>query len=116
MVICTIMRMLLGMYSRISATNKPDRPVTAITAMHMVTVVDILFVTANAEQMPRICNAIGLLEKMGVVRTFNALDWAMILSPCLIGEIKDNTNSNCPVNYSRSETWSPPLVIFLMNG
>ena len=49
--------------------EKFDNPVTAITAIHITKALSILVVTANAEQMPKICNAIGLLLNIGSYKT-----------------------------------------------
>src|SRR5690606_29178421 len=65
MVICTIMRMLDGICLRMLDTKKLENAVTNVSAIHMVTVVFRLLVTASAEQIPIICRAIGLLSKIG---------------------------------------------------
>ena len=58
-VICTMMRMLLGMMLRIRLTAVFDRDKTKITAKDMVIDVSILVVTAKAEQIPKTCIVIG---------------------------------------------------------
>ena len=60
-----MIRMLLGIRSRINETPALENAVTKITAIAMVSDVDNLVVTANAEQIPRICSAIGLFLKTG---------------------------------------------------
>src|SRR5690554_596000 len=72
MVICTMIRMLLGIWVRIRDTARFEKAVTAITEAHITSVTLRLVVTASAEQIPRICKAIGLLLKIGSNRTFLA--------------------------------------------
>ena len=60
MVICTMIRIELGICDRMTETNKPENAVTAITANDMTKATDILDVTASAEQTPSTCNAMGL--------------------------------------------------------
>ena len=78
MVICTMIRMLVGMKLRMSDTAKLDIVVTNITAAHITRVVDMLTVTASAEQMPNTCSAIGLLLNIGSTRT--SLDFDIVIS------------------------------------
>jgi len=67
MVICTIMRMLPGMWLRIRDTKKLEKAVTSVSATHITRDTFMLEVTARAEQIPRICRAMGLLSKMGLI-------------------------------------------------
>ena len=60
MVICTMIRIELGICDLITETNKPENAVTAITANDITNATDILDVTASAEQIPNTCRAIGL--------------------------------------------------------
>ena len=60
-----MIRMLLGILSLIKETAALEQAVTAITANDIVRDVESLVVTARAEQIPRICSAIGLLLKIG---------------------------------------------------
>ena len=59
----------VGIRFLINDTAKFDIVVTNTTAMHITRVVERLTVTASAEQIPRTCNAIGLLLKTGSRRT-----------------------------------------------
>ena len=68
-VICTMIRILVGTLLRTSETARLDMVVTKITAMHITSVVDMLMVTARAEQIPRTCSAMGWLLKMGSIKT-----------------------------------------------
>ena len=79
--------MFVGILFLIKETTKFDMVVTKTTATHITTVVDKLTVTANAEQIPRTCKAMGLLLNTGsnntsfcVVITCNFLDyrWAIL--------------------------------------
>ena len=72
--ICTMIRMLDGICLRIQLIKKLENAVTVVNAIHMVTVVFRLLVTASAEQIPRICNAMGLLSNIGPNRTFLVSD------------------------------------------
>ena len=69
MVICTMMRMFVGTRSRTADTATFDRVVTKMTAAHITRVVDMLTVTASAEQMPSTCRAMGLLLNIGSTST-----------------------------------------------
>lgn len=60
-----MIRMLLGILFLIKATAALEQAVTAITANDIVNDVESFVVTASAEQIPRICKAIGLLLKIG---------------------------------------------------
>ena len=80
--ICAIIRMLDGICFRIQLIKKLENAVTVVRAMHMVTVVLRLLVTANAEQIPSICKAIGLLSMTGPNNTF-LISEAIILHPFL---------------------------------
>lgn len=53
-VICIIIRMLLGILCLIRDTNKFEKAVTVVNAMLMTNATFMLEVTARAEQMPRI--------------------------------------------------------------
>ena len=61
MVICTIIRMLLGISERITEIAALEHPVTNVTAIAITNVVSSFTVTANALHSPRICKAIGFL-------------------------------------------------------
>ena len=50
--------------------KKLENAVTNVKAIHITKAFFTLVVTASAEQIPRICNAIGLLLKIGVVKIF----------------------------------------------
>ena len=58
--------------------KKPENAVTTVSAMHITTVTRSEVVTASAEQIPRICRAIGLFLKIGSVSVSRIL---MRLSP-----------------------------------
>tara|TARA_E500000075_G_scaffold129365_1_gene137027 strand:- start:683 stop:925 length:243 start_codon:yes stop_codon:yes gene_type:complete len=73
-VIWTIILMLLGICFLINETNKFEKAQTMVNAIHITKATLILDVTARAEQMPKICNAIGLFEKRGSKRVLLALD------------------------------------------
>src|SRR5690554_1621812 len=81
MVIWAIMRILPGIWARTSDTARFEKAVTAITEMHITILTLMLPVTASAEHIPRICNAIGLLLKIGSRRTFLADNSAIIKPP-----------------------------------
>src|SRR5690554_5253499 len=81
MVICTMIRMLPGIWVRTRETARLENAVTAITARHITILTLMLVVTASAEQIPRICRAIGLLLKIGSKRTCLAVEPAMIRPP-----------------------------------
>ena len=68
-VICTIMRILVGTRFRTRETAKLDIVQTKITARHMTRVVAILIVTARAEHIPNTWSAMGLLLKIGSINT-----------------------------------------------
>ncbi len=68
-VICTMIRMLLGISLRIIEMAALEHPVTNVTAMLITTAVSSFTVTAKALHRPRICNAIGLLSMSGSTRT-----------------------------------------------
>ena len=72
-VICTMMRMLVGMNLRMRLTELFAMAVTKMRARHMVTAVSSFVVTARAEQIPRICKAMGLSSKIGPSRVSRAL-------------------------------------------
>src|SRR5690606_223115 len=73
MVICTMIRMLLGICDRITEIAMLEKAVTKDTATTITMESCRLVVPASAEQRPRICRAIGLLLKIGSSRTFFAL-------------------------------------------
>mgnify|MGYP007077121662 CR=1 FL=1 len=50
--------------------KKLESVITEVKAIHMIKVTSIFTVTAKAEQMPRICNAIGLLSTIGSNSSF----------------------------------------------
>ncbi len=63
-VICTMMRMLFGMRVAQRRDHGAGAGVTAVSAIaHQRAPVAATSVTASAEQMPRICNVMGLLLK-----------------------------------------------------
>ena len=68
MTICTIMRMELGICARIMEMNMLENAVTSVSAMDITSAVLRLEVTASAEQMPRICSAMGLFLTRGLFR------------------------------------------------
>ncbi len=49
--------------------NKFEHATTAVNAIHITRVLLIFDVTANAEQIPRICSAMGLLANIGPNKT-----------------------------------------------
>jgi hypothetical protein len=55
-----------GMWRRIMEMNRLENAVTEISATHITRVTFSDEVTASAEQMPRICSAIGLLRNIGL--------------------------------------------------
>ena len=61
--------MLLGIWLRIIEINRFEKAHTVVSAMHMTSATHILVVTANAEQIPKICNPIGLLLNTGLIKT-----------------------------------------------
>lgn len=63
--ICTIMRMEDGILLRISEIKKLENAVTKVKAMPITRAFLIEMVTANAEQMPKTCTAMGLFLKWG---------------------------------------------------
>ena len=66
------------MNCRMVEMKKPENAVTTVNAIHITTVTRSEVVTASAEQIPRICKAIGLFLKIGSVRVSRIL---MMLSP-----------------------------------
>jgi len=80
-VICTAMRMLLGMWWRMTLTARPESPVTTTTQTDMTSAVSIFDVTASAEQMPSTWSAIGFLLKTGSNRTSFARNWDTVQPP-----------------------------------
>lgn len=68
MVICTIIRMLEGICLRMIEIKKLENAVTKVNATHITMALAMLVVTASAEQIPRICRAMGLLSKIGEVK------------------------------------------------
>src|SRR5690554_8184847 len=81
LVIWTMVRMLPGVWARTRETARLENEVTAMTARHITILTLMLVVTASAEQIPRICRAIGLLLKIGSKRTCLADAPAMIRPP-----------------------------------
>ena len=81
--ICTIMRMLPGIWWRMLDTKKLEKAVTTVNATHMTSVTCSDEVTASAEQMPRICRAMGLFRKIGAVSV--SLTVSMVMPPLLAG-------------------------------
>ena len=71
-VICTIIRMVCGMWFRMMLTDRLEKAVTNVRAMHIVTAVSSFVVTASAEQMPSTCSAIGLLLNSGSSSTLRS--------------------------------------------
>src|SRR5690554_1525799 len=63
--ICTIIRTLDGTWMRIIEINKFENATTKVKAIHITKVLSKVEVTAKAEHTQRICNAIGLLAKIG---------------------------------------------------
>ena len=72
-VMCTMMRMLVGMWRRIRLMAPLENTRTKITARHMVADVSSLLVTARAEQIPTTCREMGFSSKMGASRVSRAL-------------------------------------------
>ena len=70
MVICTIIRILLGIWFLIALMAALEKAVTKVKASAIISEVDICEVTANAEQIPRTCKVIGLSLTSGAVNTF----------------------------------------------
>jgi hypothetical protein len=62
-----MIRILDGITFRIMEMNKLENAVTAVKAKHITTVTCMELVTAKAEQIPKICSAIGLLSKIGPI-------------------------------------------------
>ena len=60
--------------SYINDTNKLDNVTTVVKATHIIKVIYRFPVTAKAEQIPRICKAIGLSLNIGFKSTSFALD------------------------------------------
>ena len=56
------------MYKR--QIKKFESVITDVKATHMMRVTSIFTVTANAEQIPKICRAIGLFSTIGVKSSF----------------------------------------------
>ena len=73
-VICTMMRILVGIWFRNKLTSRFENSSTKMTAAHMTSAVSILVVTASAEQIPSTCSVIGLLLKSGSVNASLDLD------------------------------------------
>ena len=69
MVICTMMRMLLGMTPRMRLIAAPANAATLVSAAHISRVGSSDVVTASAEQIPSICRVTGLLSISGLRRT-----------------------------------------------
>ena len=65
-VICTMMRMLLGVWLLTALIAALENAVTSVKANAIINEVDILEVTANAEQIPKTCKVIGLSLTSGV--------------------------------------------------
>ena len=72
--IWTIILMFVGMWFLINDTNKLDNVTTVVKATHIIKVIYRFPVTARAEQIPRICKAIGLSLNIGFKSTSFALD------------------------------------------
>ncbi len=68
------MRMLLGVWLRNSEIARFENAVTSVSAIDITSAVLRLDVTASAEQIPRICTAIGLLTNIGEIRISRVLD------------------------------------------
>jgi hypothetical protein len=68
-----MMRILEGMNCRMLEIKKLENAVTSVNAIHITTVTLRDVVTARAEQMPRICSAIGLFLKIGSARVSRML-------------------------------------------
>ena len=83
--ICTIMRIELGIWLRISEMNRLENPVTSVSAADITSAVCKFEVTASAEQMPRICRPMGLLLKIGLSRTSLMVGCDMIRPPLHAG-------------------------------
>src|SRR5690606_30102485 len=80
-VIITIIRIELGTWLRIIDTQKFETAVTRVTAK-AITITDSIFVvTARAEQIPRICKAIGLFSNSGPKRVFLTLIPSLLIVP-----------------------------------
>jgi hypothetical protein len=65
-----MMRTLDGMWLRINEINKLENAQTAVNAKDITKAVSSFVVIANAEQIPSICKAIGLLSIIGPNRAF----------------------------------------------
>ena len=60
--------------------NRLENEMTVVSAMHITSATLIFVVTANAEQIPSICNPIGLLLKIGLTRISLTSDTAFNLA------------------------------------
>jgi hypothetical protein len=60
--------MLLGIKLRIKEIEKLEHAVTAVTDSDITNATFKLDVTASAEQIPKICSAMGLLLTMGLIK------------------------------------------------
>jgi hypothetical protein len=70
MIICTMIRMLLGVCCRTALIAALEQAVTDVRANAMINEVDIWEVTAKAEQTPNTCKVMGLLSTNGSNNTF----------------------------------------------
>ena len=69
----TIIRIFLGIKCRINEMDKLENASTKVSERLITTAVLSCTVTANAEQIPKICPEIGLLSQIGVKNTRKAL-------------------------------------------
>jgi hypothetical protein len=83
-----------------------EKAVTSVSATDMTSAVLRFAVTASAEQIPRICNAIGLLSKTGAKSTASARGFAEVLvftiQIPLVADVSEAGRS--PVDRARSES------------
>jgi hypothetical protein len=70
MIICTMIRMLLGVCWRTALIAALEHAVTDVKARAIINEVDICEVTAKAEQTPSTCRVMGLLSTNGSNNTF----------------------------------------------
>ena len=75
-----------GILLRIMEIKKLENAVTKVNAIHMTKAFATLVVTASAEQIPKICSAIGLLLKIGVVKILLVSAMIILLHPYLLDQ------------------------------
>src|SRR5690606_41287558 len=74
--------MLDGICLRIIEIKKLENAVTKVNATLITSAFATLVVTANAEQIPKICRAIGLLSKIGEVKIVFVSAMLCLLTVC----------------------------------